>query len=113
MTRWCRGPAGRQQRHSWTRGDSDERQRQLPGVNTTVLSVCAVEAPIVMTSAAFDERLTDTYQRVGSKPGMLEKLAGVVERRWWPEDVTLRRRRRDGGREGPGRGRASGPSRSG
>ena len=58
-------------------------------VNTTVLSVCAVEAPVVMTSAAFDERLAETYRRVGTRPGMLEKLAGVVERRWWPADVSF------------------------
>ena len=57
--------------------------------NTAVLSVCAVEAPIVVTSAAFDERLADTYQRLGLRPGMLEQLAGVHERRWWPEDVTF------------------------
>lgn len=55
--------------------------------NTTVLSVCAVEAPVVMTSAAFDERLAGTYRRVGFKAGMLQQLAGVVERRWWPTDV--------------------------
>src|SRR4029453_7349124 len=58
-------------------------------VNTTVLSVCAVDAPVVMTSAAFDERLADTYRRVGTRPGMLEKLAGVIERRWWPADVSF------------------------
>jgi acyl-CoA:acyl-CoA alkyltransferase len=58
-------------------------------VNTTVLSVCAVDAPVVMASAAFDERLADTYRRVGMRPGMLEKLAGVVERRWWPVDVSF------------------------
>jgi acyl-CoA:acyl-CoA alkyltransferase len=58
-------------------------------VNTTVLSVCAVDAPVVMTSAAFDKRLADTYRRVGMRPGMLEKLAGVVERRWWPVDVSF------------------------
>jgi acyl-CoA:acyl-CoA alkyltransferase len=57
--------------------------------NTTILSVCAVEAPIVVPSAAFDERLAETYKRVGMKPGMLEKLAGVVERRWWPSDVSF------------------------
>ena len=57
--------------------------------NTTILSVCAVEAPIVVPSSAFDERLTETYRRVGMKPGMLEKLAGVVERRWWPSDVSF------------------------
>ena len=58
-------------------------------VNTTVLSVCAVEAPIVITSAAIDEWLAETYQRVHTRPGMLQKLAGVVERRWWPEDVSF------------------------
>jgi len=57
--------------------------------NTSVLSVCAVEAPMVVTSASFDERLTATYRRVGMKPGMLEKLAGVRERRWWPVDVSF------------------------
>jgi acyl-CoA:acyl-CoA alkyltransferase len=57
--------------------------------NTTILSVCAVEAPIVVPSAAFDKRLTATYKRVGMKPGLLAKLAGVVERRWWPDDVSF------------------------
>lgn len=55
--------------------------------NSSILSVCAVEAPMVVPSAAFDERLAATYQRVGMKPGMLVKLAGVKERRWWPDDV--------------------------
>jgi 3-oxoacyl-[acyl-carrier-protein] synthase III len=58
-------------------------------INTAVLSVCAVEAPIVVTSVEFDERLSETYERVGMRPGMLEELAGVRERRWWPEDVSF------------------------
>ena len=58
-------------------------------VNTTVLSVCAVEAPIVITSAAIDEWLAETYRRVHTRPGLLQKLAGVLERRWWPEDVSF------------------------
>jgi 3-oxoacyl-[acyl-carrier-protein] synthase-3 len=57
--------------------------------NTAVLSVCAVEAPIVVPSSDFDDRLADTYQRVGMRPGMLVKLAGVRERRWWPADVSF------------------------
>jgi 3-oxoacyl-[acyl-carrier-protein] synthase III len=57
--------------------------------NTAVLSVCAVEAPIVVTSEAFDDRLAETYLRVGMKAGVLEELAGVRERRWWPEDVSF------------------------
>ncbi len=57
--------------------------------NTSILSVCAVEAPIVMPSSAFDDRLAAAYDRVGLLPGMLVKLAGVRERRWWPEDVSF------------------------
>ncbi|HET9873886.1 MAG TPA: 3-oxoacyl-ACP synthase III [Propionibacteriaceae bacterium] len=57
--------------------------------NTSILSVCAVEAPIVMTSAEFDQRLSRTYERVGMRSGMLEELAGVRERRWWPTDLSF------------------------
>jgi 3-oxoacyl-[acyl-carrier-protein] synthase-3 len=57
--------------------------------NTSILSVGAVEAPIVVPSSAFDDRLAAAYDRVGLLPGMLVKLAGVRERRWWPEDVSF------------------------
>lgn len=57
--------------------------------NTSILSVCAVEAPVVATSASFDDRLAETHRRTGLKRGMLEELAGVRERRWWPEDVSF------------------------
>ena len=57
--------------------------------NTSILSVCGVEAPVVATSAAFDDRLAATYERTGLRRGMLEELAGVRERRWWPEDVSF------------------------
>jgi acyl-CoA:acyl-CoA alkyltransferase len=57
--------------------------------NTSILSVGAVEAPVVMPSSAFDDRLAAAYDRVGLLPGMLVKLAGVRERRWWPEDVSF------------------------
>lgn len=57
--------------------------------NTSVLSVSIAEAPIVKTSAEFDEVLAGTYERLGLRPGMLESVAGIVERRWWPQDVTF------------------------
>ena len=57
--------------------------------NTAVLSVCAVDAPVVVTSDDFDQQLLSTYERVGLKPGMLAKLAGIHERRWWPEGVSF------------------------
>jgi 3-oxoacyl-[acyl-carrier-protein] synthase-3 len=57
--------------------------------NTAVLSVSAVDAPVVVTSDEIDDRLRSTYERVGLKPGMLSRLAGIKERRWWPEDVSF------------------------
>ncbi len=57
--------------------------------DTAILSVTAVDAPIVVTSDEIDEQLAETYERVGLRPGMLESLAGITERRWWPEDVTF------------------------
>ena len=53
--------------------------------DTALVSVAHVDAPEVVTSAKFDEILAETYQRVGAQPGLLENLAGIRERRWWPE----------------------------
>ncbi|MEV0616558.1 3-oxoacyl-ACP synthase III [Nonomuraea sp. NPDC050404] len=57
--------------------------------NAAVLAVCGLEAPHVVTSAEFDERLAATYARLRLRAGMLEDVAGVRERRWWPADVTF------------------------
>ena len=53
--------------------------------DAAILSVAHEEAPEVVTSDHFDELLTETYERVGAQPGLLESLAGIKERRWWPE----------------------------
>ena len=57
--------------------------------NAAILSVVAVDAPEVVTSDYFDERLAPTLQRLGVRTGMLQQLAGIEERRWWPEDVSF------------------------
>lgn len=57
--------------------------------DTAIVSVAAVHAPEVATSASFDERLAATYERLGAQPGLLESLAGIRERRWWPEGTTF------------------------
>ena len=57
--------------------------------DTAVLSVEAAPAPEIITSAQFDEALAGTYERLGLRPGLLEEVAGIVERRWWPEGVTF------------------------
>ena len=53
----------------------------------TIWSVAHAEAPEVVTSAWFDEQLSDTYQRCRIRPGLLQSVAGIIERRWWPEDL--------------------------
>jgi acyl-CoA:acyl-CoA alkyltransferase len=57
--------------------------------NTSVLSIVAAEAPVVVTSASFDERLAPAYERLGLRAGLLEGLAGIKERRWWPEGMSF------------------------
>ncbi len=57
--------------------------------DTAIISIAAVHAPEVVTSAEFDERLAGTYERLGTQSGLLESLAGIKERRWWPEGVTF------------------------
>ncbi len=56
---------------------------------TVILSVCGVDAPQIVTSQEFDDRLAGTYERVGLRPGLLQGLAGITERRWWPRDVSF------------------------
>ena len=68
--------------------------------DTALVSIAHVDAPEVVTSAQFDEILAETYERVGSQPGLLESLAGIRERRWWPEGYRLHRCCCSGRREG-------------
>ncbi|MCF8526920.1 MAG: 3-oxoacyl-ACP synthase III [Candidatus Nanopelagicales bacterium] len=57
--------------------------------DTAIVSVAIAEAPIVVTSKDFDEQLAESLAAAGLRPGMLEALAGISERRWWPEDVSF------------------------
>lgn len=57
--------------------------------DTAIVSVASVHAPEVATSASFDAQLAPTYDRLGMRGGLLESLAGISERRWWPEGVTF------------------------
>ena len=54
-----------------------------------VITVEAVEAPEVITSDWIDEQLSSTYDRCGLRAGLLAELAGIKERRWWPDGVTF------------------------
>ena len=57
--------------------------------NVGVLTIAAVEAPEVVTSAWIDEQLSETYARNGLSAGILADLAGIEARRWWPEGVSF------------------------
>ena len=57
--------------------------------NAGIITVQAIEPPETVTSDWIDEQLADTYERTGVRPGLLRDLAGIVERRWWPEGMTF------------------------
>lgn len=57
--------------------------------NVAVLSVEAVEAPELVTSADIDERLAPFYERTGTQSGLLASLAGITERRQWHEGTSF------------------------
>src|SRR3954462_86410 len=57
--------------------------------NTAVLAVQKADASQVISSDDLDDALADTYRRVGLRPGLLERLAGIRERRWWADGVTF------------------------
>ena len=52
--------------------------------DVAIVSLEACEAPEVVTSDSVDERLAGYYAHGEGKPGLLESLAGVRERRQWP-----------------------------
>jgi 3-oxoacyl-[acyl-carrier-protein] synthase-3 len=51
-----------------------------------------------ITSAWIDDQLKDTYGACGIRPGLLEKVAGIRSRRWWPEGTTFDQVAADAGR---------------
>ncbi len=57
--------------------------------DVAIVSVVACEAPIVVTSEQFDEQLAPFYERTGTRPRLLQSLAGIDERRHWPTDVSF------------------------
>jgi 3-oxoacyl-[acyl-carrier-protein] synthase III len=79
-------------------GDPVSGNRSFSHRNAGIVTVQAVEAPEVVTSEWIDEQLAETYQRTGVRPGLLRDLAGIVERRWWPEGMTFAQQAASAGR---------------
>jgi len=80
----CQGCGPNEDWTSPMNGNSTHRFR-----NTAVLAVQTADASRVISSDALDDALADTYSRVGLRPGLLERLAGIRERRWWADGVTF------------------------
>lgn len=57
--------------------------------DVAIVSVVACDAPNIVTSDDIDALLTPFYERVGAEPGLLQNLAGITERRQWPEDISF------------------------
>ncbi len=57
--------------------------------DVAILSIEAIDAPEIVTSADIDDRLASFYERTETRPGLLESLAGISQRRQWPEDVSF------------------------
>jgi acyl-CoA:acyl-CoA alkyltransferase len=70
-----------------------------PYSRTYIWGVGHATAPEVVTSAWIDEQLAETFERCSIRPGLLESLAGITERRWWPEGFTFDEAAALGGRE--------------
>ena len=49
---------------------------------TSLLAVTALEAPVVVPSSHFDDELAATLKRLKLPRGLLQRVAGVKERRW-------------------------------
>ena len=55
--------------------------------NVVIQSLAAIDAPVVMTSAEISERLRPAMERLGIRPGLIEEISGIEERRFWNHDT--------------------------
>ncbi len=55
--------------------------------NAAIISIAAVEAQVPVTSDELDELLAPARKRLRIPKGMLQRVAGVYERRWWKDPV--------------------------
>lgn len=64
--------------------NSDIRHR-----NASLISITRVLPPETVSSSYFDEQLAQTYKRLKMPKGLLERLAGITERRSWGAGMTF------------------------
>ncbi|MFZ4056624.1 MAG: 3-oxoacyl-ACP synthase III [Ferruginibacter sp.] len=51
--------------------------------NVSILALANIAGPHVLSTSAIEERFTETYARLGFEKGMIEKMTGIIERRYW------------------------------
>ena len=56
---------------------------------TALLAVTGLEAPVIVPSSWFDEQLAASLRRLRLPRGLLQRVAGVHERRWWDADTAF------------------------
>lgn len=56
---------------------------------TALLAVTSLEASVVVPSTWFDEQLAASLRRLRLPRGLLQRVAGVHERRWWDADTAF------------------------
>src|SRR6187431_1618694 len=55
--------------------------------DVALLAVVGIEAPVVVPSTVFDQQLAPTLKRLRLPRGLLSRVAGVHERRWWDDKM--------------------------
>jgi len=55
--------------------------------DSAIVGLAHIEAPRVVTSAEFEERLAGARKRLRLPGNLLERVSGVRERRWWAPDT--------------------------
>lgn len=54
--------------------------------NVALLAINNMEAPVTVTSTEVEARLAEPMKRLRLPRRMLERISGVIERRWWTPD---------------------------
>ncbi|MFC7405931.1 3-oxoacyl-ACP synthase III [Georgenia alba] len=57
--------------------------------DSAIVGLSHIEAPRVVTSAEFEERLATARSRLRLPANLLERVSGVRERRWWDEGTAF------------------------
>ncbi len=55
--------------------------------SVAIEGLACVDAPVRISSSELEARFADTLERLGQRPGLIEKLTGVRERRFFEEGV--------------------------